>query len=63
MTNDKRLTTNDQKSFNVLWLMAKWAPEQLWYSYLIAYAIEAVLIFLCHKVGHVKFEFGGSKSE
>lgn len=43
--------------------MAKWAPEQLWYSYLIAYAIEAVLIFLCHKVGHVKFEFGGSKSE
>lgn len=30
---------------------------------LIAYAIEAVLIFLCHKVGHVKFEFGGSKSE
>ena len=40
----------------VLWLMAKWAPEQLWYSYLIAYAIEAALIFLFHKLGHVQFE-------
>ena len=40
----------------VLWLMAKWAPEQLWYSYLIAYAIEAALIVLFHKLGHVEFK-------
>ena len=40
----------------VLWLMAKLAPEQLWYSYLIAYAIEAALIFLFHKIGHVEFK-------
>ena len=40
----------------VLWIMAKWAPEQLWYSYLIAYAIEAALIVLFHKLGHVEFK-------
>ena len=40
----------------VLWLMGRYAPEQLWYSYLIAYAIEAALIFLFHKLGHVEFE-------
>ena len=40
----------------VLWLMAKWTPEQLWYSYLIAYAIEAALIVLFHKIGHVEFK-------
>ena len=40
----------------VLWVMAKLAPEQLWYSYLIAYAIEAALIFLFHKIGHVEFK-------
>ncbi len=40
----------------VLWLMGRYAPEQLWYSYLIAYAIEAALIFLFHKIGHVEFK-------
>ena len=39
----------------VLWIMARWAPEQLWYSYLIAYAIEIILIVLCHQIGHLKF--------
>ena len=39
----------------VLWLIAQWAPTYIWYSYLIAYAIEAALIFLCHKIGHVTF--------
>ena len=39
-----------------LWLMAKYDPNYLWYSYLIAYAVEAVLIFLFHMIGHVKFE-------
>ena len=40
----------------VLWLMSRYAPEQLWYSYLIAYAIEAALIVLFHKLGHLRFE-------
>ena len=40
----------------VLWFMAKIAPEQLWYSYLVAYAIEAALIFLFHRIGHVEFK-------
>ena len=40
----------------VLWAMAKWAPEQLWYSYLIAYAMEAALIALCHHLAHARFE-------
>ena len=40
----------------VLWLMARYDPTYLWYSYLIAYAIEAVLIVLFHFVGHVKFD-------
>ena len=40
----------------VLWIMAKYDPNYLWYSYLIAYLIEAVLILLWHLIGHVKFE-------
>lgn len=33
------------------------APHLLWYSYLIAYAIEALMIFALHKLTHVRFEF------
>ena len=44
----------------VLWAMAKWAPEQLWYSYLIAYAMEAALIALCHRLAHAQFELRGT---
>lgn len=33
----------------VLWLMAKFAPNYLWYSYLIAYLIEALAIYIIHK--------------
>ena len=40
----------------VLWIIAKAAPDYLWYSYLIAYVIEALLIVLFHRMGHVKFE-------
>ena len=40
----------------VLWIMARLAPSWLWYSYLIAYAIEAVTIAVIHKTTHVKFE-------
>ena len=39
----------------VLWVVARTAPEWLWYSYLIAYLIEAALIFILHRATHVKF--------
>ena len=35
----------------VLWIIAKLAPQYIWYSYLIAYLIEAVTIFAIHKIG------------
>ena len=40
----------------VLWIMSRWAPQQLWYSYLIAYIIEGVIIFALHKITHAKLE-------
>ena len=40
----------------VLWIVAHYFPSLLWYSYLIAYAIELLLIFLVHRIGHLKFE-------
>ena len=40
----------------VLWLISKYAKEWIWYSYLIAYIIEMVAIFVLHKMTHVKFE-------
>ena len=40
----------------VLWIVAHYAPSLLWYSYLIAYASELLIIFIVHKVGHLKFE-------
>ena len=40
----------------VLWIVAHYAPSLLWYSYLIAYAIEFLLILLVHRIGHLKFE-------
>ena len=39
----------------VLWIVAKTAPQLLWYSYLIAYLIEAALIFILHRATHIKF--------
>ena len=39
----------------VLWLMARYAPDSLWYSYLIAYAIEALAIFVIHRATHAQF--------
>ena len=35
----------------VLWVMGKFMPQYLWYSYLIAYMIEVAVIFALHK-GH-----------
>ncbi len=40
----------------VLWVMAKWMPQHIWYSYLIAYLIEAAVIFALHKGRHIQFE-------
>ena len=34
----------------VLWLMAKFAPNYLWYSYLIAYLIEGLAIYIIHTI-------------
>jgi hypothetical protein len=36
-------------------------PDQLWYSYLIAYIIEALLIALFHRMGHIRFELKNTK--
>ena len=40
----------------VLWVMAKYMPQHIWYSYLVAYLIEAVIIFALHKGRHIQFE-------
>ncbi len=34
----------------VLWVMSRWQPAYLWYSYLIAYIIEGIAIFMIHKM-------------
>jgi hypothetical protein len=40
----------------VLWLVSRYAPHLLWYSFLIAYVIEALLIVVFHRLSHLKFE-------
>ena len=40
----------------VLWLMARMLPDYLWHSYLIAYVIEAIAIYIMHKSLHLRFE-------
>lgn len=37
----------------VLWLMARIYPNLLWYSYLIAYIIEAIIIYALHRTNHI----------
>lgn len=39
----------------VLWIVSRTAPHLLWYSYLIAYLVEAALIFIIHRATHVRF--------
>ena len=39
----------------VLWVIARFAPDYLWYSYLIAYIIEALLIAILHKMMTVRY--------
>jgi putative MATE family efflux protein len=40
----------------VLWIVAHFFPSLLWYSYLIAYIIELLIIAIIHKAAHLKFE-------
>ncbi len=39
----------------VMWLISQAVPSLLWYSYLTAYLVEAVLIFLLHRWNKVRF--------
>ena len=43
----------------VLWLMARMLPQYIWHSYLIAYIIEAIVIFALHKGRHIQFQLKG----
>ena len=45
----------------VLWVMSHVAPHLLWYSYLIAYVIEALFIVVIHRMSHLKFELKTEK--
>jgi len=46
----------------VLWLVAHYAPALLWYSFLIAYVIELIIIIVVHKAAHLKFELPAKNS-
>ena len=39
----------------VLWIISMVKPDYLWYSYLIAYVIEVLLIVLFHKMSKIQF--------
>lgn len=39
----------------VLWAVSQWAPNLLWYSYLIAYFVEGIAIFILHRHSHISF--------
>ena len=45
----------------VLWVMARTMPNLLWYSYLVAYLIEAIAIAVIHRLTHAKLELEGNK--
>jgi Na+-driven multidrug efflux pump len=45
----------------VLWLMSKFASGAIWYSYFIAYIIEAAVIFFLHKKKNIEFQIKQSK--
>lgn len=39
----------------VMWVIAGQAPQLLWYSYLIAYLLEALFICVLHYRPHLRF--------
>jgi len=45
----------------VLWLFSLYAVEWIWYGFLTAYTIEMVVIFVLHKMTHVRFELTDTK--
>ena len=45
----------------VLWAMSQWAPKAIWYSYLVAYVIEAIVIYILHKSAHIQFKLKTDK--
>ena len=45
----------------VLWAMSQWAPKAIWYSYLVAYVIEAIVIYILHKSTHIQFKLKTDK--
>ena len=38
----------------VLWIISRYDPQYIWYSYLIAYLIEGAAIFAIHKAARIK---------
>ena len=40
----------------VLWVMARIMPDAIWYSYLIAYMIEAIAIYIIHRATRAQFK-------
>ncbi|MBR6282920.1 MAG: hypothetical protein IKR25_01330 [Muribaculaceae bacterium] len=40
----------------VLWIVARMAPQWIWYSYLAAYIIEGVVIWVAHRLNGVEFQ-------
>ena len=40
----------------VLWIISRVQPSMLWYSYLIAYIIEALAIYTLHRMNHVELK-------
>jgi len=47
----------------VLWIMARVAPNQIWFSYPIAYAIEVLSLFILHKVVFGTFRIWNMKAD
>lgn len=45
----------------VLWAMSQLAPKAIWYSYLVAYVIEAIVIYILHKSAHIQFKLKTDK--
>ena len=45
----------------VLWAMSQWAPKAIWYSYLVAYVVEAIVIYILHKSAHIQFKLKTDK--
>lgn len=47
----------------VLWLISRYYISLIWYSYLIAYAIEIILIVAIHYIGNVRFQLDSDTSK